>query len=76
MASYKLLKEEGNKHYRNGMFEEALTYYGQALEKCDRYTDEGAIIHNNMAACHLQMKNYTLTIEEASKSEYQLLQIN
>ena len=65
----KLLKEEGNKHYRNGMFEEALTYYGQALGKCDRSSDTRAIIHNNMAACHLQMKNYTLTIDEASSSK-------
>lgn len=64
-------KEEGNKLYRAGKYEEALTQYGLALQ----YAPESpssveicSICHANCAICYSKLGRYDDTIKECTKA--------
>ena len=58
------LKNEGNKHFVSGQFEEAKHKYGQAIA----LDPSVPALYSNRAACELKLEQHGLAIEDASKA--------
>jgi len=63
-TTHQQVKEEGNTFFRDKNYRSALSSYKKALNMIDRYSSEAAVLHSNMAACHLALQEY----EECAKS--------
>lgn len=63
------LKQKGNEHFKLNQFEEALSCYTKALDLSDQTTntDDRAVLHKNMSACHLKLNNPDSAVLEASR---------
>ncbi|XP_075063928.1 protein unc-45 homolog A [Mixophyes fleayi] len=61
------LREDGNKHFKSGEYEAALSCYTKAL-KLSTDKKDSAILHRNSAICHLKLENYLKAEEDASKA--------
>ncbi|KAG2378656.1 hypothetical protein C9374_008295 [Naegleria lovaniensis] len=59
-----LMKDIGNDEFQQGNFNDALDWYGRALQKNDN-PELKHVLHSNMAQCHINMKQYKLAIEQA-----------
>lgn len=65
-----VLKEEGNQHFKNGNFDEALSCYTRALEISELKDADKAIILKNRSACHLKQEHYQSAADDASACKY------
>ncbi|XP_048589916.1 protein unc-45 homolog A isoform X3 [Nematostella vectensis] len=68
------IKEEGNKYFKAGDYEAALSSYAAALklysgdEKDKEKQKEKAVIYKNRAACQLKLEKYEAAIKDATKA--------
>ncbi|KAK3175769.1 hypothetical protein K4F52_010009 [Lecanicillium sp. MT-2017a] len=77
LAESAKIKEEANQLFGSGKLEAALDKYAAALDSCPIYKHyERAVIHSNVAACHLKLevwekaiKTATASLEELEKHE-------
>ncbi|BES95237.1 Myosin-Hypothetical protein striated muscle assembly central [Nesidiocoris tenuis] len=67
-GTYDELKEEGNKAFKNGLWEDALRYYLSALNLTSEYSNDRAIILKNRAAVNLKLKDYKRVVEDCDKA--------
>ncbi|KAG9489197.1 protein unc-45 homolog A isoform X2 [Eleutherodactylus coqui] len=61
------LREDGNKHFKSGDYETALSCYTKALRLSDDKKD-AAILHRNRSACYLKLEDYAKAEDDASKA--------
>ncbi|KAJ1180102.1 hypothetical protein NDU88_005326 [Pleurodeles waltl] len=61
------LREEGNKLFKVGEYEAALSLYTKAIHLCSNQTDV-AVLHRNRAACYLKLENYSDAEADATKA--------
>ncbi|XP_048646189.1 protein unc-45 homolog A isoform X2 [Marmota marmota marmota] len=66
-SSVEQLRKEGNELFKCGDYEGALSAYTQALGLGATPQDQ-AILHRNLAACHLKLEDYDKAETEASKA--------
>jgi tetratricopeptide (TPR) repeat protein len=67
------IKEEGNKSFKGGMYNEALSMYSRALENLRGFdgsevTPLKVALLNNSAACQLKLKNFTDSVSMSEKA--------
>lgn len=62
------LKDEGNQHFKLSEFDKALACYTQALslDETKASLQDQAVLHRNLAACHLKLNNPQAAATEAS----------
>ncbi|GCC33820.1 hypothetical protein chiPu_0012291 [Chiloscyllium punctatum] len=65
-ASVALLREDGNKYFKLGDYEKALSCYTQAIDLSQNLS-EGMILYRNRAACYLKLEEYSKAEADASK---------
>jgi tetratricopeptide (TPR) repeat protein len=69
LASSNELKSNANALFGKSSYEEALSMYQRALEKCPLYLDyERAVVRANMAACCLKMKDWKDAVDRATEA--------
>ncbi|KAG8417930.1 hypothetical protein J3459_006205 [Metarhizium acridum] len=69
VAESNSIKAEANALYSSRDYENALAKYEDAILSCPNYLHyERAVIQSNMAACHLQVEQWTEAIKIASKA--------
>ncbi|KAM4677165.1 protein unc-45 homolog A [Discoglossus pictus] len=61
------LREEGNKHFKDGDYDAALSCYTKALSLSDNKKD-AAVLHRNRAACYLKLDDYLKAEEDSTKA--------
>ncbi|XP_029960768.1 protein unc-45 homolog B-like [Salarias fasciatus] len=61
------LKDEGNKHFQAGDFDQAIECYTKAIKMC-KDKKVLAVIHRNRSACYLKKENYSSAASDASKA--------
>uniref|UniRef100_H3B8Z5 Unc-45 myosin chaperone A n=1 Tax=Latimeria chalumnae TaxID=7897 RepID=H3B8Z5_LATCH len=61
------LREEGNKCFKSGDYDAALSCYTQALNLSSEKKDQG-VLHRNRAACYLKLEDYLKAELDASKA--------
>ena len=61
---YKSLKAQGNAHHKAQRYTEALVSYKDALQHAG--SQDEAVLHNNMAACHLKLGRHHDACVEAT----------
>ena len=55
--------------FAHGSFEEAVQTYDRALSSCPNYLEyEIAVLHSNIAACHIKSEQWKEAIDSATKS--------
>ena len=69
MGDPQSLKEEGNGHFKNGQYKDALRCYTQALEAGNMKDADKAVIYKNRAACRLKLEDYQAAIEDCTACE-------
>lgn len=63
------LKRQGNEHYKERKFEEALAAYTEAVEICpEEYKKDRAIYYGNIAACQFEQGDYKDAVESSTKA--------
>lgn len=62
----KLAKEEGNKHFKETNYEEAIKCYSKAIKLNPETKNETAIYYKNRAACYLKIENYEKAAKDSS----------
>lgn len=60
-------KEDGNEHFRNGKFEEAIRAYSAGIDK-DRYGAVAHLLFSNRAMCWLKLEEWDKAEEDATSS--------
>ena len=55
------LKNDGNKLFKEGKYEEACDKYTEAL----KHDSSNAVIYSNLSATHTKLKNYELALSDA-----------
>ncbi|KAH0349292.1 tetratricopeptide repeat protein 1, partial [Aureobasidium melanogenum] len=69
LAESNKLKTEANSLFAHGSFEEAVQTYDRALSSCPNYLEyEVAVLHSNIAACHIKSEQWKEAIDSATKS--------
>ncbi|XP_063406665.1 protein unc-45 homolog B-like isoform X1 [Mytilus trossulus] len=68
MASAQVLREEGNKHFKSGDIDSAISCYTQALDLGELKETDKAIIYKNRAACHLKKDKFSAAVQDATAS--------
>ncbi|KAF2094768.1 hypothetical protein NA57DRAFT_79937 [Rhizodiscina lignyota] len=62
-------KATANNFFTTGSYSDAITRYGQAIASCPNYLDyELAVLHSNIAACHLKLKEWKEAVDSASRA--------
>ncbi|XP_069840305.1 protein unc-45 homolog A [Dendropsophus ebraccatus] len=61
------LREDGNKLFKTGDYEAALSCYTKAL-RLSADKKDGAVLHRNRSACYLKLEDYVKAEEDASKA--------
>ncbi|XP_067087710.1 protein unc-45 homolog B [Osmerus mordax] len=61
------LKDDGNKHFLAGEFDQAIDCYTKAVKSC-KDKKVLAVIYRNRSACYLKKENYTNAATDASKA--------
>jgi len=67
MTNLQTLKEEGNKHFKNGDYNEAKDHYSKALEEAESKEDR-LVFLKNRSACHLKLEEYQSAVDDATKA--------
>jgi tetratricopeptide (TPR) repeat protein len=63
------LKADANSLFAHGSFEEAVQTYDRALSSCPNYLEyEIAVLHSNIAACHIKSEQWKEAVDSATKS--------
>lgn len=60
-----LYKNEGNKHFKAGKYDDAISMYSKAIEACPS-TEKSDVFYQNRAAAYEQLRNYSKVIEDCS----------
>lgn len=69
LAESNKLKTEANSLFAHGSFEEAVQTYDRALSSCPNYLEyEVAVLHSNIAACHIKSEKWKEATDSATKS--------
>lgn len=69
LAESNKLKADANSLFAHGSFEEAVQTYDRALSSCPNYLEyELAVLHSNIAACHIKSEQWKEAIDSATKS--------
>ncbi|THX75160.1 putative tetratricopeptide repeat protein 1 [Aureobasidium pullulans] len=69
LAESNKLKADANSLFAHGSFEEAVQTYDRALSSCPNYLEyELAVLHSNIAACHIKSEQWREAIDSATKS--------
>jgi tetratricopeptide (TPR) repeat protein len=69
LAESNKLKADANSLFAHGSFEEAVQIYDRALSSCPNYLEyDIAVLHSNMAACHIKSEHWKEAIDSATKS--------
>ncbi|KAH0370697.1 tetratricopeptide repeat protein 1, partial [Aureobasidium melanogenum] len=69
LAESNKLKTEANSLFAHGYFQEAVQTYDRALSPCPNYLEyEVAVLHSNIAACHIKSEQWKEAIDSATKS--------
>eukprot|EP00794_Sanderia_malayensis_P003140 gene3140-3608_t len=64
-----LSKEEGNTHFKQGNYDQAIECYSKAIKLCPSVNiNDLAVFYKNRAACHFKLQNYKKSSEDATKS--------
>uniref|UniRef100_G1K3J0 Protein unc-45 homolog A n=1 Tax=Xenopus tropicalis TaxID=8364 RepID=G1K3J0_XENTR len=66
-ANSESLREDGNKHFKAGDYEAALSCYTKAISLTSDKADK-AVLHRNRSACYLKLDDFTKAEEDASKA--------
>lgn len=61
-------KEKGNEAFKEGKFEEALTFYKNAINLSPSDNKDLAIYYKNLAAVHLKLNKFDDAVEDCNKS--------
>ena len=67
------LKQRGNEFYKRHKYVEALDCYEQALHCVDVSDEVKGKLHNNKAACFLQLGDFQQVIKETKLCEFEIL---
>ncbi|EME40799.1 hypothetical protein DOTSEDRAFT_55905 [Dothistroma septosporum NZE10] len=68
LAESNSIKGDANQLFGKGSFENAIQRYDRALASCPSYLDyELAVLHSNIAACHLKLEEWKECVESADK---------
>ncbi|BFZ11471.1 hypothetical protein BsWGS_14510 [Bradybaena similaris] len=62
------LRDQGNDHFKNGHYDDALACYNQALAAPTIKDSDKAVIYKNRAACFLKQGQYQAAIDDATRS--------
>jgi len=62
-----IAKEEGNTHFRESRYEQAIAQYTRAIQLATT-EDEKAIYYSNRATCHAQLQNHQAVVEDCTNS--------
>ncbi|CAD0088826.1 unnamed protein product [Aureobasidium vineae] len=63
------IRADANSLFAHGSFEEAVQTYDRALSSCPNYLEyEIAVLHSNIAACHIKSEQWKEAIDSATKS--------
>ena len=69
MAESNELKASANSQFAHGSYEEAVQTYDRALASCPSYLEyEVAVLHSNIAACHIKSEQWKEAVDSATKS--------
>lgn len=60
------LKEEGNKAYKAGNYDEAIAAYTKAIEMTAGQTNDKAVFYKNRSACYIKLEKYDKAAKDAS----------
>ncbi|XP_014775242.2 protein unc-45 homolog B isoform X1 [Octopus bimaculoides] len=63
-----VLKEKGNTLFKNGLYEEAVNAYTEALNIRDVPTEEKIACLKNRSACYLKTKQYLFAVSDATEA--------
>ena len=63
MSKAEQLKEQGNKCFAAGNYQQAISYFTQAIK-----LSENAIYYSNRAACYLKLSNYSQALADATRA--------
>ncbi|CAG8903367.1 unnamed protein product [Penicillium egyptiacum] len=70
------IKSEANQLFLAKSYDQAISCYDRALASCPSYLDyDVAIIHSNIAACHLKLEDWKATVDSATVSIERLSKI-
>lgn len=61
-------KDDGNNHFKNERYLEAVECYNKALKKCPKGHECKAILLKNRAACYLKLKDYSSALSDCTQS--------
>ncbi|XP_076646815.1 translocase of outer membrane 70 [Halictus rubicundus] len=62
-------KNEGNRYFRIGTYDEAIAQYNNAIETCPKeHTEDLATFYQNRAAAYEQLKKYNAVKEDCTKA--------
>ena len=72
-STHILLKEQGNTHFKQGKYEEAVDYYTKAIQACEdiglsQAKNDLAVLYKNRAACHLKKERYENAVLDSTRS--------
>ncbi|KAJ5120852.1 uncharacterized protein N7515_010240 [Penicillium bovifimosum] len=63
------IKSEANELFIAKVYDQAISCYDRALASCPNYLDfDVAVIHSNIAACHLKLEDWKAAVESATIS--------
>uniref|UniRef100_F1L6C2 Tetratricopeptide repeat protein 1 n=1 Tax=Ascaris suum TaxID=6253 RepID=F1L6C2_ASCSU len=63
------IKNEGNRKFGEGSWQEAIELYTKALERCPLvYTSERAVYLSNRAACHIKLSDWDAAIKDCTEA--------
>lgn len=63
------IKSEANQLFLAASYDQAISCYDRALAACPNYLDyDVAVLHSNIAACHLKLEAWKSTIDSATVS--------
>ncbi|KAJ5559109.1 hypothetical protein N7535_009026 [Penicillium sp. DV-2018c] len=63
------IKSEANELFLAKSYDQAISCYDRALASCPNYLDfDVAVIHSNIAACHLKLEDWKAAVESATIS--------
>ena len=63
MSKADQLKEQGNRCFAAGNYQQAISYFTQAIK-----LQETAVYYSNRAACYLKLSNYQQALADAMKA--------
>ena len=63
-----MIKESGNKHFKDKRYDDAIKNYAEAIELCPKGCKEAAVFYSNRAACWLKLEKYDNALSDANSA--------